>query len=293
MFPIVNNLNTLASSVNGLRAEVRQLQAAQQDAILQQASSQNTNQTNAVVAIPLLQQQQTNLDDAFKRVSSQTVQTMQGLVDVKRQLETIKAEMTREIGMLETMILRKCEVTMHKMINDKIAVALDAQRSGLKDRVALETRAVADSIKTELAQLRMHVDTAVAASANQNSNPPVSTSKFAASPPRGGLPPTAPTAPAALQVRTQSPAPPSPAASAEPETLSGPDDSAFAPAPSHASSGEDLATIEALGAAEEDDEYAVTIGGGNNAGNTNNSTASNAHHSSSTKGGKRGRPNKR
>ena len=168
MFPIVQNLNNLASSLNSLRMEVHQLKVNQTTSALTAASSVNASNQVAAATVPVLQQQVANLDEAVKRVSSQNVQAMQNIVDVKRQLDSVKSEVSREVGMLEAMILRKCEVTMHKMINDKISVALDAQRSGLKDRVAFETRAVADGIRNELAHLRTQLDAATSAASASN-----------------------------------------------------------------------------------------------------------------------------
>jgi hypothetical protein len=167
MFPIVQNVNNLANSLNILRAEVRSLRDAQAVQASQNMTSSHSSASSQVAAatIPIIQQQLSNLDDAMKRVSAQTVQIMQNVTDMKRQVEIIKTDISREIGMAEAMILRKCEVTMHKMISDKIAVALEAQRTGLKDRVAFEARTAADDIRTELAQMRADMDAAIAEAA--------------------------------------------------------------------------------------------------------------------------------
>ncbi len=70
--------------------------------------------------------------------NSQVDEIRSTLTDLKKHTDGIKADVTRDMNMLETMILRKCEITMNKMINDKINIAMETQKVNLKDLVATE-----------------------------------------------------------------------------------------------------------------------------------------------------------
>ena len=123
MFPIVQNLNSLANSIHQIKGEVQELRAS-----IAASANAPVQQINPAPqpAIP-----QGVIDD-IKSVASQTTQ---GMADVRRHVDTMKAEISREMGMMEAMILRKSEMTLNKMINDKINIALDAQRSSSRDAI--------------------------------------------------------------------------------------------------------------------------------------------------------------
>jgi hypothetical protein len=119
MFPIVHNLNALASSVHQLKHELHEIKNSMGHISGASGSTHSSVPPEVVEDIKKL-----------------ALQTTQGVSEVKKYVDAVKAEVTRDIGMLETMISRKCEVTMNKMINDKINIVLESQRSGSKDTVA-------------------------------------------------------------------------------------------------------------------------------------------------------------
>jgi chromosome segregation ATPase len=72
----------------------------------------------------------------IEEIKALATETTKGVTEVKRYVEAVKADVSRDIGMLEAVIIRKCEVTMSKMMNDKINIALDTHRNGTKEALS-------------------------------------------------------------------------------------------------------------------------------------------------------------
>jgi hypothetical protein len=136
MFPIVQNLNALAANVHQLKHEMHEIRNS-----VSKAGVQGNVSGGQIPA------------DVIDDIKSLAAQTTQGVNDVKKYVDVVKADVTRDISMLEAMISRKCEVTMNKMINDKINIILESQRSGSKDIATT----VKDELNSEIAANKMRI----------------------------------------------------------------------------------------------------------------------------------------
>jgi hypothetical protein len=172
MFPILHNVNQLIASVNALQYEVQQLKFNQEkmsksakSAIGNNNSNSNTNSnTNGSSSTSLITHTHTHYDAVSSIVPTQAQglvldaqqtlgilkndiqkvshDTTQNLSEMKRYIDAIRQDVTRDITMIETTILRKCESAMHRMIHDKISVALDRERGQMHERIVAEVSSV-------------------------------------------------------------------------------------------------------------------------------------------------------
>lgn len=93
--------------------------------------------TNTVVADDMHRAIATAIADCHTRIS-----------DVKRGVDAVKIDYTKEIALLESSLSRKIEANVNKMLNDKIAVALEAHHGVIKDIVATELSAQPQATET-------------------------------------------------------------------------------------------------------------------------------------------------
>jgi predicted transcriptional regulator len=128
MFPIVHNVNQLAASINSLKIEINKIRL-DIDRLNSSSSERPHSQASPDTS---------GLSSIKADIQKVTSDSSQHNAEMKRYVDAIKQDVTREIGMLETTILRKCEVTMHRMITDKISVALDKEKGHLQDKVVDE-----------------------------------------------------------------------------------------------------------------------------------------------------------
>jgi hypothetical protein len=118
MFPIVNNLNQLSSAINTLNQEVAKLKG-------DKTTRMGTDSLSLKASIDNIK------DDLNKNV----IDLSASINDIKRSVENFKLEITRDIGMIEATILRKCESSMNKMVSDRINIAIESQKNTFKDIV--------------------------------------------------------------------------------------------------------------------------------------------------------------
>lgn len=121
MFPIVNNLNQLSSAINTLNQEVAKLK------------TDKTSQ-HGLDGVSL----KNNIESVRADLNKTNIDINATLNDLKRNIENFKLEITRDIGMIEATILRKCESSMSKMVTDKLNLAMESQKSGFKEMIDQE-----------------------------------------------------------------------------------------------------------------------------------------------------------
>lgn len=141
MFPIVSHINSLANSIHVIKGEINDLRNSVA------ASTRAPAPIQQVALPPVIPQA---VIDDIKSVANQTTQ---GVNEVRRYVDTVKSEIMREISMLESMIIRKCEITLNKMINDKVNIALDSQRSSGRDNVSSVVGSLREEIHAEIAKV--------------------------------------------------------------------------------------------------------------------------------------------
>lgn len=78
------------------------------------------------------------VEDMQRSIASAIADCHTRISDVKRGVDAVKMDYTKEIALLESSLSRKIEANVNKMLNDKIAVALDAHQGVIKDIVAAE-----------------------------------------------------------------------------------------------------------------------------------------------------------
>ena len=120
MFPIVNNLNQLSSAINTLNQEVAKLKADKTSTSKQGVDAGSLKKS---------------IDSVRDDLGKNTIDISANINDIKRNVENFKLEITRDIGMIEATILRKCESAMNKMVSDKINLAIESQKNGMKDMI--------------------------------------------------------------------------------------------------------------------------------------------------------------
>jgi hypothetical protein len=149
MFPIVHNVNQLIASVNALKCDVHRLKAAREASLDEDGNPIAPAPVAPVAAAPEpadLAQVRQEIADVGRSVS-----------EMKRYVDAIKVDIERGVSMTETTVLRKCEVALNRMVQDKIAVALDKERGQIQDRIsdAVEEELEARSRRSPFADPRL------------------------------------------------------------------------------------------------------------------------------------------
>jgi hypothetical protein len=140
MFPIVHNVNQLIASVNVLKCDVQRLKAARNASLDEDGNPAASAHEGTDAAMAKMRLEIKDVDKVATDVS-RTVSEM------KRYVDAIKVDVERSVSMNETTVLRKCEVALNRMVQDRIAVALDRERGHTQDRIASE---VADAVREEM-----------------------------------------------------------------------------------------------------------------------------------------------
>lgn len=90
-----------------------------------------------------------NNEDMQRAISAGVTDCHARITEVKKLIELTKAEMTKDISIMETAMSRKIEANVNKMLNDKIAVALESYKNSIKDMIVTELQSDQDTINRE------------------------------------------------------------------------------------------------------------------------------------------------
>lgn len=116
-------MNVVASRVNSISAELSALKDkvdASPESVAEGDQSRPTHR------------------DVETAVSNVVTDMTRRLTDLKRSIDSIKADVAKETILLEASLTRKIETNVSKMLSDKVNAAIEAQMSIVKDLIAEE-----------------------------------------------------------------------------------------------------------------------------------------------------------
>jgi hypothetical protein len=129
MLAVSQQISSVAHIVNVLSRDLFELKKQVANAGVNEASSTS----NSVV-----QNSGPSHDEMQRAISTSVSDCHARITEVKRVVDAVKTDISKEIVLLETSLSRKIEGNVNKMLNDKIAVALDSYKNSIKDLVLTE-----------------------------------------------------------------------------------------------------------------------------------------------------------
>ncbi len=134
MFAVSQQISSVAHIVNVLSRDLFELK--------KQVANINSGETSSSSIQPAaVQSNGPSHDDMQRAISTSVSDCHARITEVKRVVDAVKADLGKDIALLETSLSRKIEGNVNKMLNDKIAVALDTYKNSIKDMILTELQA--------------------------------------------------------------------------------------------------------------------------------------------------------
>lgn len=134
MLAVSQQISSVAHIVNVLSRDLFELKK-------QVANSPSLNGGENVTVGPISNNSPSH-EDMQRAIATSVSDCHARITEVKRVLDAAKADLSKEIALLETTLSRKIEGNVNKMLNDKITVAMDSYRNSIKDMVLNELQTV-------------------------------------------------------------------------------------------------------------------------------------------------------
>ena len=135
MLAVSQQISSVGNVVNALSRELFELKK-------QVANGSNTDVSS--LASPIVPN-----EDMQRAISAGVTDCHARITEVKRMIEVTKADLTKDISIMETALSRKIEANVNKMLNDKIAVALESYKNSIKDMIVTELQSDREAISPE------------------------------------------------------------------------------------------------------------------------------------------------
>ncbi len=187
MLAVSQQISSVAHIVNVLSRDLFELKK-------QVASNAITGVGDATsVSNQLVQNNGPSHDEMQRAISTSVSDCHARITEVKRVVDAVKVDLSKEIVLLETSLSRKIEGNVNKMLNDKIAVALDSYKNSIKDMILTELQtangtsdATIDSPPSQQEQDDFEINVTLASADGPTTSPAMTTPANGTTGRRGG-----------------------------------------------------------------------------------------------------------
>jgi len=135
MLAVSQQISSVGQVVNALSRELFELKK-------QVATGSNTSVSS--LASPIVPN-----EDMQRAISAGVTDCHARITEVKRMIDATKVDLAKDIAMVESTLSRKIEANVNKMLNDKIAVALESYKNSIKDMIITELQSDQETVNRD------------------------------------------------------------------------------------------------------------------------------------------------
>ena len=151
MLAVSQQISSVGNVVNALSRELFELKK-------QVANGSNTDVSS--LASPIVPN-----EDMQRAISAGVTDCHARITEVKRMIDATKVDLAKDIALVESTLSRKIEANVNKMLNDKIAVALESYKNSIKDMIVTELQSDREAIIPEPAAEDFEINVTLSPSA--------------------------------------------------------------------------------------------------------------------------------